>query len=74
MWKCLWVHNNFPVILSENDGENSGGGGGGVEAPMKRTRVERTVRENEKKEKKKKWSELAQRKWIVWKWVVGNGG
>ena len=42
------------MILSENDGENSGGGGGGVEAPMKRTRVERTVRENEKKEKKKK--------------------
>ena len=54
--------------------ENGGGGGGGVEAPVERMRVERTVWENEKREKKKKWSELAERKWVVWKWVVENGG
>ena len=31
----------------------NGGGGGGVEAPVERMRVERTVWENEKKRKKR---------------------
>ena len=34
----------------------NGGGGGGVEALVERMRVERTVWENEKKEKEKGWS------------------
>ena len=59
------------------------GGGGGVEAPVERMRVERTVWENEKKKKKEKeWNEWAgQREQMVsvkmsggeW-WVVGLGG
>ena len=60
----------------------NGGGGGGVEAPVERMRVERTVWENEKKKKKKKWSELAGQREKMdsvkmsggeW-WVVGLGG
>ena len=43
----------FPVILPENDGGN---GGGGVEVPVEKMRVERSVWENEKKERKEvKW-------------------
>ena len=37
----------------------NGGGGGSVEAPVERMRVERTVWENEKKEKEKEWSKWA---------------
>ena len=46
----------------------NGGGGGGVEAPVERMRVERTVWENEK-ERKKRSGEWAgqERKWLVWK-------
>ena len=57
--------------------ENGGGGGaGGVEAPVERMRVERTVWENEKKRKKRnEMNEPAKEsKWLVWKWVVENGG
>ena len=53
-------------------------GGGGVEAPVERMRVERTVWENEKKKRKKKRNEMnelaKESKWLVWKWVVENGG
>ena len=61
----------------------NGGGGGGVEALVERMRVERTVWENEKKERKKRneLNEPAQREKMVsvkmsggeW-WVVGLGG
>ena len=60
----------------------NGGGGGGVEAPVERMRVERTVWENEKKRKENEWNEWAgQREQMVsvkmsggeW-WVVGLGG
>ena len=55
--------------------ENGGGSGGGVEAPVERMRVERTIWENEKKEKKRSGEWAGQeRKWLVWKWVVENGG
>ena len=59
----------------------NGGGGGGVDAPVERIRVERTVWENEKK-KENEWNEWAgQREQMVsvkmsggeW-WVVGLGG
>ena len=72
MWKCLWVHNNFPVILLENDVEN--GGGGGVEAPVERMRVERTVWENEKKKKRKgvKWMSRPREKMVSVKMSGGE--
>ena len=67
------------MILLENDGGN---GGGGVKVPMEKMRVERSVWENEKKEKEKKWSEWASQrekmasvKMSGWEWwVVGLGG
>ena len=40
----------FSVILLENDGGN---GGGGVEVPVEKMRVERSVWENEKKRKER---------------------
>ena len=53
----------------------NGGGGGGVEAPVERMRVERTVWENEKNEKEKGWSGWAgQRGNVSVKWVVEIGG
>ena len=51
--------------------ENGGGGGGGVEAPVERMRVERTVWENEKKRKKmNEVDEPAKEKMVSVKWVV----
>ena len=48
MWRCLWVHKNFPVILPENDGGNCGGGG--VEVPGREDiRVEECIRVKKRK-------------------------
>ena len=53
----------------------NGGGGGGVEAPVERMRVERTVWENEKKRKKmNEVDEPAKEKMVSVKWVVEIGG
>ena len=53
----------------------NGGGGGGVEAPVERMRVERTVLENEKKRKKRnEVDEPAKEKMVSVKWVVEIGG
>ena len=59
----------------------NGGGGGGVEAPVERMRIERTVRENEKKERKwVKWMSRPREKMVSVKmsggewWVVELGG
>ena len=59
----------------------NGGGGGGVEAPVERMRVERTVWENEKKRKKRnEMNEPAKEQMVSVKmnggdwWVVGLGG
>ena len=82
MWKCLWVHKNFLVILLENDCGKwwwwwwCGSTGGENESREDR------MREWKKKKKKKKWSELAGQREKMnsvkmsggeW-WVVGLGG
>ena len=52
------------------------GGGGGVEAPVEKMRVERTVWENEKIKRKKRneVDEPAKEKMVSVKWVVEIGG
>ena len=72
MWRCLWVHKNFLVILPDNDGGN--GGGGGVEVPVREDiRVEECMREKKRKKRNKKKGWPAN--WCSGsvRWVVGSG-
>ena len=55
----------------------NGGGGGGVEAPVERMRVERTVWKNEKKRMKRdEVDEPAKEEMLVWNewWRLGVSG
>ena len=60
----------FPVILPENDGGN--GGGGGVEVPLVRMRVERSVWEKKKKKNRKQGREWAGHREDKMEWLCGG--